>query len=179
RAEFVDGFAGERGRAAFGDALGAGDQLLAGDLAQLVQLFIEPRLRPTGIPEAALMLGADDQERVAGRRELDAEHRLQRLGHAARQALGGARLLVDDALQPEAGEHRDRRYPGLDAALDRQWLPARALLVLGEAVAELAGVAEGGAVDLLRPAFADVADHQLQRPADRGVGTVALAERVP
>src|SRR6266851_2702225 len=178
RTEFVDTLSGKRGRAAFGDALGAGDQLLAGDLAQPVELLIEPRLRPAGIPEGALMLGADDQERIAGRRKLDAEHRLQRLGHAARQALRRARFLVDDALQPEAGKNRDCRHPLLHPALDRERFPARALLVLGEAIAELAGVAEGGAVDLLRPAFADIADHQLQRAADRGVGTIALAQRV-
>src|SRR5436305_14320518 len=98
RAEFVGGLAGERGGAAFGDALGAGDQLLAGDLAQLIELFVEPRLRPAGLAEGALMLGADHQQGIAGRRQLDAVDRLQRLGHAAREALGSARFLVDDTL---------------------------------------------------------------------------------
>src|SRR5205814_8423255 len=59
RAEFVDGLAGERGRAALGDALGVGDQFLAGDLAQLVELLVKPRLRPAGLAEGALVLGAD------------------------------------------------------------------------------------------------------------------------
>src|SRR5580693_8089625 len=51
RAEFVDGLASERGRATLGDALGAGDQFLAGDLAQLVELLVEPRLRPASLAE--------------------------------------------------------------------------------------------------------------------------------
>src|SRR5438132_10290379 len=44
RPELVDGLASERGRAAFGDALGPGDELVAGDLAQPVERLIKARL---------------------------------------------------------------------------------------------------------------------------------------
>src|SRR3984893_13311336 len=92
RTEFVDGFAGERGGPASGDALGAGDEVAAGDLAQPIELFIEPGLRPAGEPKGAMMLGEDHQQRVASRGMLDVAQRLQRFGEAVRQALGIARL---------------------------------------------------------------------------------------
>src|SRR5271166_2483065 len=119
RPEFVDGLASKRGRPAFGDALGPGDELVARDLAQPVELFIEPRLRPASVPEGAVMLGAHHEQRVAGGRRFDVVDRPQRAGKAARQALGVARLLVDDALQAEPGEHCHRRLARLYAALDR------------------------------------------------------------
>src|SRR5439155_16091971 len=96
RTEFVDGFAGEGSGPASGDALGASDEVAAGDLAQPIELFIEPRLRPAGILEGAMMLGADHQERVAGGGVLDVAQHLPGFGEAPRQALGVARLLVDD-----------------------------------------------------------------------------------
>src|SRR5207253_1237924 len=103
---------------------------------------------------------------------LDVAERLRRSGKALRQALGVARLLVDDPLQTVPGEHRHRRLAQLHTALDRQRLPARPLLVLSETIAELAGVAEGGPVDLLWASLADIADDELQGAADRGIGAV-------
>src|SRR5215469_12488149 len=170
-AELVDGAAGLRGRT-------APVELADRNLAQAVELFIEPRFRPARIPEGAMMLGADHQQRVSGRRVLDIAERPQRAGKAPRQALGIARLLVDHTLQTIAGKYRYRRLARLQAALDRQRLPARPLLVLGKAVGIFAGVAKGGAIDLLRPPLAFVADHELQRPADGTIGAVALAQRV-
>src|ERR1700720_3597874 len=46
RTEFAYGLAGERRRTAFGNALGAGDEFVARDLAQSVELLVKPRLRP-------------------------------------------------------------------------------------------------------------------------------------
>src|SRR5207237_2016191 len=43
-------------------------QLLAGDFAQPVEFLVEPRLRPAGVAEGALMLGADDEDRSEERR---------------------------------------------------------------------------------------------------------------
>src|SRR5439155_22822717 len=103
---------------------------------------------------------------------------LPAFGQPPRQALGAARLLVDDTLQPIASEHRHRRLAGRQTAFDRERLPARPLFVLGEAIAELTGVAEGGAIDLLRAALSDVADDELQCATDRGIGAVALAQRI-
>src|ERR1700730_802255 len=125
RTELVDRSAGERLGPAFGDALGAGDEVGTGDLAQPMELFIEPRLRPSGILEGAMVLGANHEQRVASGGVLDVAQRLQGFGKAPRQALRVARLLVDDTLQPIAGEHRYRRLARLDAVLDRQRLPAR------------------------------------------------------
>src|SRR5262249_43741565 len=136
------------------------------------------RLRPAGIAERALMLRADHQERIAGRRQLDVVDRLQRLGKAAREALRLARFLVDHTLQAESGEHGHRRLARLDAPLCRQRIPARAFFALGKAIGVFAGVAERRAVDLLRAPAADVADDELQRPADGAVGTVALPQHI-
>ena len=89
-----------------------------------------------------------------------------------------ARHLVDDAARPFAGEHGDRVVVGGEPAADGQRRERRVDLVLGEAEAELAGVAVGGPVDLAGPAAADVAHDQLHGAADREVGPVALTERV-
>src|SRR5271169_4743786 len=75
--KLVDSLAHERGRPAFGNTLGARDQLLAGDFAQLVKLAVEPRLRPAGVAKRPLVLRADHQERVAGGRQLDVMDCLQ------------------------------------------------------------------------------------------------------
>src|ERR1700730_2541108 len=178
RTEFVYGLAGERGPPAFGNPLGSGDEFVARDFAQTIELFIKACLRPAGVLECAVMFWADHQERVARRRVLEVAEHPQRSGKALRQAPGLARLLVDNPLQTVTGEHRHRRLARLQPALDRQRLPARSLLVLGKAIGEFAGVAEGGTVDLLRPPLADIANDQLQSTADCGVGADAFAERV-
>src|SRR5215469_53525 len=90
RTEFVDGFAGERRRPAFGDALGACDELFAGNLAQAIELLQESPLRPAGFSERPMVLRADHEHRIASRRQFDAVNCLQRLSEAARQALGVA-----------------------------------------------------------------------------------------
>src|SRR4029077_17535712 len=108
-----------------------------------------------------MMLWTDHQQSIARGRVLDIAQRSQRSSKAARQALGIARGLVDDTLQTVAGEHGHRRLAALEAALDRQGLPARPFLVLREAITELARIPEGSAIDLLRPSLADIADHEL------------------
>src|SRR5438105_1038800 len=153
-----------------GNGPASGDGAVPRDLAQPIELFIEARLRPARILKGAVVLGADYQERIARRRVLDVAERLQRSGKALCQALGVARFLVDDPLQTIPGEHGHRRLARLQTALDRQRLPARPFFVLGKTIGEFAGVAEGGAVALLRPAAADIADHQLQGSADCGIG---------
>src|SRR5437762_3214281 len=60
----------------------------------------------------------------------------------------------------------------------RERLPVAIALVLGEAEGVLAGIAECRAVDGAGNAAADVAHDQLQGAADRGVGAVALAQRI-
>src|SRR5207248_2268742 len=64
------------------------------------------------------------------------------------------------------------------ATLDRQRLPGRAVLVLGETERVLAGVAERGPVDLAGATAADVADHELESASDGGVGPISLAQDV-
>ncbi len=124
------------------------------------------------------MLGRDHQQCVPGQRQLGVGNRTQAGGQRASQRLRGARELVGHRLDAGAREQSHRRLSRRQAAFHRQRLPGRALLVLGEAEGELARVAERGAVDAPRPAAAHVAHHQLQGPADRQVGAVALAERV-
>ena len=65
---------------------------------------------------------------------------------------------VLNRLHADAGEQRHRRLAGRDAALRGQRFPARALLVLRKAEAELAGIAERRPVDAAGLAAADVAD---------------------
>src|SRR5439155_1348456 len=82
----------------------------------------------------------------------------------------------DDRARALAGEEHDRVGARPCAEVGGERRPRRALLVLGEAEGDLAGVAEGRAVDLARPAAADVPHHELERPADGQVGAVSLGE---
>ena len=52
------------------------------------------------------------------------------------------------------------------------------LFVLGHAVADLAGMTEGGAVDLAGPDLEQVAEHQADGPADAGARPVARPDGV-
>ena len=100
------------------------------------------------------------------------------VGERGGQLRRRAALLVHEpahALAVEQGNgRRARRY----AAGDRERRPVRVGLVLGEAEGVFAGIALHRAVDLARPAATDIADDELEGPADGGVGAVALAERV-
>ena len=102
--------------------------------------------------------------------------------HAANVRASGsgvARLLVDDAARALAGEERDastcRRERRARPASGAHGEPSSSSAKQND---ELARVAVRGAVDAARPPAADVADDELQRPADREVGSVALAEHV-
>ena len=79
---------------------------------------------------------------------------------------------------PSPGKTVTALVPGAMPRHSASGVPRRAFLVLGEAEADLAGVAVGGPVDATGTAAADVADDELQGPADGGVGPVALAEHV-
>ena len=68
--------------------------------------------------------------------------------------------------------------PGAMPRRTRQRLPVGIGLVLGEAEGVLAGIAQGRAIDGAGQAAADIAHDELQRAADRGVGAVALAQRI-
>ena len=69
---------------------------------------------------------------------------------------------------------KGRRQP----ALDVQRQPGGVFLVLGDAVAELAGMAEGGTIDAAGPYLQDVDQRQADGAADHRGGAVAVAQRV-
>ena len=103
-------------------------------------------------------------------------HRAEARGERARQRVGLARELIDDAARPLAGEERDR----VDAGARRRARPRAAPTASPprprRSRSGLARLAERRAVDLAGTAAADVADDELQRAADRRVGAVALPE---
>ena len=120
--------------------------------------------------------GRDDEHRVERQRQLGVAVDAQAGGERPGQRLRRPAQLVDDGLHAGAGEEGDR-VTG-DAAVGGQRGERAALLALGEAEGELAGVAQRRAVDPAGAATADVADDELHRPADGGVGAVALPEGV-
>src|SRR5262249_20050131 len=154
-------------------------QLPARDAQQLGESVLEALAAPARLAEDARVLGPDREQAVEGEHELRVVERAQAGGEAARQRLGIARDLVDEAARALAAEAGDgaRARGGAERAGER--LPGRALLVLGEAEGELAGVPVRGAVDLSRPPAADVPHDELERAPDREVRAVALAEDVP
>ncbi len=161
-----------------GDALRAAHDVLARHQRQLVQPLAQLRLRPSRLREHAPVLGPDDQDGIERHRQLRVLHGEQAGGVRARQRIGFATQLVDDAARSLAREQRDGARSRVEAALDVQRLPRRTLLVLREAERQLPRVALRGAIDAAGATAADVADHELQRAPDRAVGAVALPEHV-
>ena len=93
-------------------------------------------------------------------------------------ATRGPGQLVDEPVRALAGEQRERVDARLDAVLDGQRAERRRVVGLGETEADLAGAAVRGPIDLAGSPTTEVADDQLQGPADREVGPVALTQRV-
>ena len=98
------------------------------------------------LAEDARVLGRDHDDRV------EAQHHLGRGRtccaafdgeHLRHDVLGLPRELVDDRTRALAREERDRVLPASKPNSVESGVPGRALLVLGEAEAELARVAEG------------------------------------
>ena len=178
RAELRQRRARDRLGQALGDAARAAHELAAGDLEQLGEARDQVGFAPARLAEDPRVLGADREQAVECEHELRVVQRAQVDGVGARERLGVARELIDDAARALAREHRDGVGARRGAEVARERRPRRALLVLREAEAELARVAVRGAVDLAGPPAADVAHHELERAADRRVRAVALAEHV-
>src|SRR5262249_24009091 len=89
-----------------GDAAGAADELLAGNLQQLVQPRREPLTVPARVPEDARVLRTDREDAVEGEDELRMMQSAQVHGEGAREALRITRELVDDAARALAGKQR-------------------------------------------------------------------------
>ena len=151
-----------------------------GQLQQPVELREQPGLgpsRPRGTPGRARATTTSIASKPST--QLRVGHRAQARGEACGPATPASRDSWSTTPRtPSPANSVTADAPGATPALDRERLPRRALLVLGEAERELAGVAERRPVDLARAAAADVADDELQRAADGRVGAVALPERV-
>src|SRR3954454_13857182 len=119
--------------------LHAWDELLGRQQEELVELGSAPRPVPAGIGEHRDVLGREHQRRVEAGGELGVPDPAQTEGERAGQRLRGPRDLVGDAVRALGGEHRHRRRTRGHAAGDRQRLPRRGILVLGEAQPDLAG----------------------------------------
>ncbi len=133
---------------------------------------------PPGLGEHPRVFGAEHEDRVEAEDELGVMQGLQCGGERAGERVGLTRELVDDAPRPLAREQRDRVGAGRDPVLAGDRAERRLGVVLREAEPDLARRSVSGAVDLARSPSADVADHELEGAADRGVGTVALTQRV-
>src|SRR5215510_5528553 len=161
----------------FLDPTRATHHLSSWDLQPGVDFLEDTRPVPACVSKNPRMVWADhqhgvesDQLRVVQRSEVERE--------ARNQGLRRATSLIDDAPSPLSGEERDTVHARGHSARNREGLPGRALLVLGEAERELAGAAVGRAVDSPWATTAHVADDQLQRAPDGKPGPAALAEHV-
>src|SRR5690606_15331865 len=152
---------------------GTGHQILARRQQQPVQLFTQPLLGPARLDEYPRMLGRYHQHSVARHGQLGMIDGAQRQGKGARQGVGITGLLIDDALHPLSGEQGYCRTSSLDAPLLPQRQPIT-VLGFGEAEAVFAGIAQGGTIDLTGAAATDIANDQLQRPANGGIGAITL-----
>src|SRR5687767_13181329 len=128
--------------------------------------------------EVRAQLRRQDHGVVAWPDRVVAHDRLD-LGDAGVEDFLGARgPLVHELPRGARRHHRDRRSVRGRAALVGERPPRRVLLVLGDAVADLARVPECRAIDVARPRVEQVAQDEADRAPDRGGGAVARAERV-
>ena len=88
------------------------------------------------------------------------------------------RPLVHDLPWRAGCEHGHGRAAVRRAARRRQGGPGRALFVLGQAVAEFAGMPQSGPVELAGPNTEQIAEDEAQCPPDRERGPVGAAQDV-
>ena len=121
------------------------------DAGALVDERGDVALAPTRRLQVLAQLLGDDQRIVAGMDRVVAQVGAHLGGEGLEDLLRLRRPLVHDlARRPGRHHGHRRRLPGRPRC-SRQRRPCRVLLVLGDAVAELAGMAERGAVDRARP----------------------------
>ena len=159
-----------------GEVLGA--EAVEPHARTLPEPALEVGLRPAGGRDGVGVLGAEDHDRLAAEVDVVAAGRGGRAGERPQQRLGRRRPVIVDVVRRLGADDRHRARARREPALDRQRRPRRGRLVLGQTVAELAGVAQRRAILEPRTRAADVLRDQAHRAADDGVGAMAVAERV-
>ena len=124
------------------------------------------------------MLGRDDDDDLAVTVVLWMSGGSERPAVARGQGFRIARELIDDPVGRPAGVNGDGALFFREAALHVEGVPVAALFEFSEAKGVLTGLAEGGAIDLSRPASAHVSHDQLNCPPDGGIRAVALPKDV-
>ena len=86
--------------------------------------------------------------------------------------------MIGDAVRGLRRDHEHRGILGPEPFFHVVGRERALLLVLGDAIAVLARVAQRALVEQSRPAPSDVEQHKAQRAPDRGVGAIAGAEDI-
>ena len=124
------------------------------------------------------VLAGEDHEALVESLEVRRAEVRQRVGAAEEQRLGRRRELVVDLVEAVGRIHRDRAVLGGEPAGHVQRLPGMIVLVLGEAEAVLARVAERGPIEESGPRVHHVHHDQPDGAPDGGIRAVTLAEEV-
>ena len=136
-------------------------QVLTGAGGVFMQLLLDLRPVPAVLFEDAVMFRRDAQDHVRRLHHLGVDVVDQLHRQRPRQFLAGTRAVVGEAGQPVPLMQGDGVAARLAAARDVQRRPGGIGFIFGEAIGELARVAEHGPVDFARPSAADIADDQL------------------
>src|SRR5580700_7753002 len=144
----------------------------------LVDEFGDVALAPASILDVIAQLFRNDNGVIAA---------IDRIVALVGAHLGGkgfkdlARILgpfVHDLARRHGAHHGDGGDAFRYSAYHRQRLPSGVLLILGDAVGELAGMPERAAVDAAGARVEQIDQREAERAADHGGGAVAVAERV-
>src|SRR5580704_1258707 len=156
-------------------ALGKSSQ---GNPRALEYCFLDFLLADAVVRHARGMFRADDEQRSGRKDDVVVTETQGRADDLVENVMTRLAAVCENVLRGRSADHCDGTVVRAESCIDMEWRPRAVVFRFGEASREFSSVAVGSHVGLAGNIAADVAEHELYRTTDRGVGACALSERV-